>query len=85
MNFRKILSVLVLLLISLSLFSCKIVLPGTNGDKELHELIEQEYNDLSNYKKTEHTKWTFNACIIDMSSTTYNENYNSYEIRMILD
>lgn len=47
--------------------------------------IQEEYNALINGTTTIHTIWTFKGKVVDMTTTKYNDKYQSYNVRLILD
>lgn len=47
--------------------------------------IQDEYNSLIAGTTTKHTEWSFTGEILDMTSTKFNDTYQSYNVRLILD
>ena len=47
--------------------------------------IQDEYNALKAGTTTNHTEWFFTGKILDMTATKFNDKYQTYNVRLILD
>lgn len=45
--------------------------------------IQAEYDALKAGTSTTHTTWSFEATVIDMTATVFNQNYNTYNVKLI--
>ena len=72
-----------LIVILFTLVACNIVV--NNGELTLGKKIENEYTSLVNGTTTTHTNWEFSGEVVDMTATSYNETYKTYDVNIILN
>ena len=88
MRIKRILIILLMIFTLITLSACN--LGDNNSENEtptltIGEQIINEYQALKNGTTTKHTVWSFTGTVLDMSATSFNSTYNSYNVRMILD
>lgn len=85
--------IILLLILIFSLSSCTITNKTTTSTESKNNnsvypiglQIQDEYNKLISNSTDNHTLWTFEGKVIDMTETKFNTRYNNYNVMLILD